>query len=294
MSTPTPVQPVRQFFERDIVKKRFESILGNNANQFITSVLQIATNNRLLSKAEPDSIYNAAMLAATINLPINQNLGFAWIVPYKGKAQFQIGWRGFVQLALRTGQYSRINVVEVYSNQFNGYNTLTEELSADFSIEGNGDVVGYASYFKLINGFEKTTFWRKERVVRHAKRYSEAYKNDSAMSPWKDVELFHEMAKKTVLKNTLSKWGILSIEMQKAIHADQAVLTDDSGDNVVHIDAVEPQKVSKEDERLILMIKNAKSIEDLNAISVDDVSPEVEQAYMDARESLLSKMIDNE
>ena len=122
---------IKQFFERDEVKKKFSDMLGKRANQFITSVLQIATSNKLLENVEPVSIYNSAAIAATLDLPLNNNLGFAWIVPYAGKAQFRLGWKGLVQLAQRTGQYKRINVTEVYANQFKAWNALTEELDAN-------------------------------------------------------------------------------------------------------------------------------------------------------------------
>ena len=131
------------------VQKRFEELLGARAQGFISSVLQISQNNKLLAVAEPRTILNAAVTAATLDLPINQNLGYAYIVPYKGVAQFQIGWKGLVQLAERTGQYKKINVIEVFENQFTSYNRLTEILEGDFTIEGKGEIVGYVAYFKL-------------------------------------------------------------------------------------------------------------------------------------------------
>ncbi len=148
---------------------------GKKAQGFISSVLQVINGNKLLNKVDPNSVVNAAATAASLDLPINPNLGFAWIVPYKGKAQFQIGWKGFVQLALRTGQYKRINSIEVYENQFKSFNRLTEELTADFDIVGEGEIVGYAAYFMLTNGMEKMTYWSKEEVINHAKKYSKAY-----------------------------------------------------------------------------------------------------------------------
>lgn len=263
---------IKQFFDREDVKTKFSAMLGKRAPQFITSVLQIATSNKLLENADPLSIYNSAAIAATLDLPLNNNLGFAWIVPYKKNfkdaqgnwqsvvlAQFQIGYRGFIQLAQRTGNYQRINVTEVFANQFKKWNALTEELDADFSIDGTGEVVGFCCYFRLHNGFEKVSYWTIEKVRKHAERYSKSFGD----GPWKTE--FDKMAKKTVLKNTLSIWGILSIEMQTAIKADQSVINDAEAIDVTHIDGLS-QPVNKEEERVALMISDAKTIEDLDKI----------------------------
>lgn len=225
VTAPAKVSPIKALFEGQLIKSKFQELLGKKAQGFITSVLQVVSNNKDLEGVAPLSVYNAAATAATLDLPINHNLGFAWIVPYKGQAQFQIGWKGFVQLAQRTGQYLKINVIEVFQNQYKSFNHLTEELDADFATEGTGDVVGYVAYFKLINGFEKTVYWTKAKVKKHAEKYSKAFKN--ATSPWNTE--FDKMAKKTVLKNMLSAWGILSIEMQKAMVLDQAVIDNEEG-----------------------------------------------------------------
>jgi len=253
----------KDYFNQDGVKKKFNELLGKRSTQFITSVLQIVNSNKLLMAATPESIYNACTMAATLDLPINQNLGFAWIVPYKNSAQFQMGWKGFVQLAQRTGQYLRINVVDVYANQFKSFSSLTEELDADFSKDGEGEIVGYACYFKLINGFEKTVYWSKLKVNNHAMKYSQAYKSANGMTPWKDAEQFHEMAKKTVLKNTLSKWGILSVEMQTATITDQAIIKDANTLDVDYIDNTK-EVIDKVNERIEMMLNDCNTIPDLN------------------------------
>lgn len=207
-------------FNQKTVQERFAQLLGEKAQGFITSVLQVTQNNKLLKVANPQSVLNAAATAAALDLPINQNLGYAWIVPYKGEAQFQMGWKGYVQLALRTGEYQRINAIPVYGNQFKSWNAMTENLEADFNIEGSGNAVGYVAYFRLNNGLEKTVYWSREKVEQHATKYSQSYKG-GFNSPWKTD--FDDMALKTVLKHTLSKWGILSIEMQTAVISDQSV-----------------------------------------------------------------------
>lgn len=223
---------VKDFFAKDAVKSKFQELLGKKSVGFLTSVMQVATNNKLLANADPVSIYNSAAIAATLDLPINPNLGFAYIVPYGGQAQFQIGWKGLVQLALRTGQYKSINVIDVHENQFKSFDVLSEELHADFTKEGNGVVVGYVCYFKLVNGFEKKVYWSKSKVEKHAQKFSKTYSNKSGV--WQMD--FDAMARKTVLKNALSKWGILSIEMQTATIADQAVVNDFETLDVDYVD----------------------------------------------------------
>lgn len=274
---------------QDSVKERFEAMLGKKSAGFISSILQVVNSNQLLQKAEPQTILNAAATAASLDLPINPNLGFAYIVPYKGKAQFQMGWKGYVQLALRTGQYHVINVVEVYENQFRSFNAMTEFLDCDFSQEGTGKVVGYAAYFQLVNGFQKTDYWSKDKVLKHAKKYSQSF--GKSYSPWSDESLFDAMAKKTVLKNNLSKWGIMSIELQTGLLADQSVqLTEGQfsyPDNTP--DPVEAAR-DEESERALEWIAKAESPEDLEVIreGFDELPPAVEVA-IDNRQKELFK-----
>lgn len=249
----------KEFFAQSSVQAKFQELLGKRAPQFITSVLQIVTNNNLLAKADAASIYNCAATAAVLDLPLNNSLGKAWIVPYSGKAQFQIGYKGLIELAQRTGQYLRINVVEVYENQFKSWNALTEVLDADMNIVGTGKVVGYCAYFKMLNGFEKFDYWPIEKVVAHGKRFSKSFNN----GPWKDD--FDKMAKKTVLKNTLSTWGMLSVEMQTAIVVDQAIIKNDTGSEVEYID-VTGTDIDKEVERAQLMLADCTTIEEVNAL----------------------------
>lgn len=259
MEQKTPVKienTIKTFFEKPAVKNKFQEVIGKRSTQFISSILQITANNSMLKNADPISVYNAALMAATLDLPINQNLGFAWIVPYGKAAQFQLGVKGLVQLAQRSGQYLNINVIEVYENQFESFNTLTENLNAKFDLPGEGKIIGYAAYFKLINGFEKTCFWTTEKVIQHGKRYSKSFNN----GPWKSD--FDAMAKKTVLKSTLSKWGILSIEMQTAVKIDQSVINDETGESVTYIDH-EEIIINPEIERLKQLIESSETIDEL-------------------------------
>ncbi|OWV38898.1 recombinase RecT [Bacillus spizizenii] len=191
------------------VIKRFEEVLGKRATQFTASILSLYNSEQMLQKTDPMSVISSAMVAATLDLPIDKNLGYAWIVPYGGKAQFQLGYKGYIQLALRTGQYKSINCIPIHEGELQKWNPLTEEIEIDFEKRESDAVIGYAAYFELINGFRKTMYWTKAQVEKHKKKFSKSdfgWKND-----------WDAMALKTVLKAVLSKWGILSVEMQKAV-----------------------------------------------------------------------------
>lgn len=229
---------LKAYFESPTVKTKFEEILGKRAPAFLTSLLQIANGSTALQACSPVSIFNAAATAATLDLPINPNLGFAWILPYKGQAQFQLGWKGFVQLAQRSGQYSRIITAPIYENQFRSWNAVTEDLHVDSNIEGNGIVVGYVAFFRLLNGYEKVEYWTKEKVLNHAKRFSKNFNGNNSI--WQSD--FDAMALKTVLKNTLSKWGPLSIQMETAMKVDQAIINDPEGQSVTYLDNEGPSR----------------------------------------------------
>lgn len=206
----------------DSIKKRFEDLLDKEANGFITTLLSI--NKGKLAQCDPMTILGAALKAAALKLPVDPNFGYAWIIPYKNKgkdeAQFQLGAKGYVQLAQRSGEYLRINVTEIFKGQYKGYNALTEELTLDMEAKESDEVVGYAAFFKLRNGFEKQIYWEKDKVEKHAKRFSKSYNRPDSI--WKSD--FDAMAKKTVLKHLLSQWGILSTEMRTAVNADSAVI----------------------------------------------------------------------
>lgn len=219
---------------------RFKEVLGDRAGQFVSSVLSVGAT---MKDVEPASIISSAMIAASLDLPINKNLGFAWIVPYmdKGKkvAQFQMGYKGFIQLALRTGQYSRMNVRGVNSEAFSGYDDVGEPIIHWDKIDETKESVGYVFAWKLINGFTKVCYWRKAEVEAHAQRYSQSYRGKFD-SPWKSH--FDQMAKKTVVKNELARWGVLSIQFQEALNADQAVET---ADGLEFVDNPPPEPVKK-------------------------------------------------
>lgn len=256
---PEEINSIQRILTAANVRENFEKMLGKKAQGFITSVLQIVNGNTDLQHCDPWTVYNAAATAATMDLPINNNLGFAYIVPYSGKAQFQMGYKGFTQLAYRTGQYERLNCLTVYENQFKTWDPFEEYLSLDMTIPPEGKVHGYASGFKLINGFVKKDYWTIEKVIAHAKKYSKSF--DSPKGRWKLD--FDSMAIKTPYKNMLSKWGVLSIEMQTALISDQAVIKNYETGDVEYIDNAEDtaeEKAGKATDATAAAIKKQQNL----------------------------------
>ncbi len=280
METKTEVQKqpltTASLFNRDDVKKKFQEMLGKKAQGFITSVLQIANSSELLKKADPLSIYNAAAVAATLDLPINSNLGFAWIIPYNQKfqdgktgewktkqvAQFQLGYKGFIQLAQRSGQFKTISATPIYEGQIAINNPLTG-IVFDFDVKSEV-VIGYAAFFQLTNGFYKTLYMSIEDLKKHGVKYSKTYANKNGL--WNTD--FNAMAEKTVIKLLLSKYAPLSIEMQKAVITDQAVINNEDGTDNTYVDheVIEATPIDKEHERVVLMISDCKTTAELDKL----------------------------
>jgi recombination protein RecT len=232
---------------QDSIKKRFEEVLGKKAAGFMSSIISATNANKELKKADPLSIVSAAAVAAALDLPINPSLGFAHIVPYKKDgvaiAQFQMGYRGFIQLGMRSGQYKTINACAVYEGELVASNRFTGEMTFDESKRTANKIIGYAAYFKLINGFEKWVYMSVEEAKAHGKRYSKSY--NLATGKWQTD--FDAMALKTVLKMLMSKYGILSVDMQTAVLADQAIVKKDGeyeypDNDVVDTEITEPPK----------------------------------------------------
>lgn len=214
---------LKGMLEMPAYKNKFNEMLGKKAAGFMSSIIAVANNNKLLAKAEPSTVIGAAAQAAMLDLPINQSLGFAYIVPYKGAAQFQLGYKGYIQLAQRSGQYVDIGAKTVYEGELEYENRLLDKFKFG---ERTGDkVIGYLSYFRLTNGFEKMLFMELDEMIAHAKKYSKSYSGGT--EKWGLAE-FDVMAEKTVLKRLLSKYGPLSIEsiqMSQALSNDGGVIS---------------------------------------------------------------------
>lgn len=224
----------KHFFNSPAVKQKFSEVLDGNGQQFVASLLSIVTNNNLLARATNESIMTAAMKAATLKLPIEPSLGMAYIVPYNrnekqgntwvkiNEAQFQMGYKGFIQLAQRSGQIRNINCDIVYKEEFLRYDKVYGTLHLKEEQVDSGEVEGYFASLELINGFRKMIFWKKEKVIAHAQKYSKTYDKQigdfKPGTPWKTE--FDAMAQKTLIKELLSKYAPLSTELQEAIIAD--------------------------------------------------------------------------
>ena len=264
---------VKDYFLSSNVESTFKRILGERANAFISSVLQVVSSNNLLKNASKDSIYKAAAMAATLDLPIQSSLGHSYIVPYKGHAQFQVGYKGFIQLAQRSGQYKNISVAVVYEGQLVEDNPL-EGAVFDWGSKTSDKVIGYAAHFELLNGFKKTVYSSKDQIEKHAKQYSESYRS-GRNTPWKDN--FDSMAQKTVIKHLLSKFGPLSIEMQKAVISDQSTINDIESVDVSYPDNpqgsddyVDAQVEGVEDSRAKALIADCKSVEEIDELNKNE------------------------
>lgn len=267
----------KTLFEREDVKSKFKELLGKRASSFITSVLQIAAQNPLLAKADPVSVYQCAAVAATLDLPLNQNLGFAYIIPYNQKqsdgtfkqvAQFQIGYKGFIQLAQRSGQFKTISASPIYEGQLIEENPLTGFVF-DFKQKKSDVVIGYAAHFSLLNGFEKTLYMTVTELKKHGTRFSQTFKKGFGL--WKDD--FDSMAQKTVIKLLLSKFAPLSVEMQKAVVTDQSVVNDAETEDITYVDNDDLLLVDKEAERITLMLQDCKTLDELETV-LEQVGPD--------------------
>lgn len=267
------------------VKQRFQEILKDRSAAFTASILSLYNASTQLQEADPRSILQSAMVAATLDLPITPSLGRAFIIPYGKVAQFQVGTKGFVELALRTQKYKSINVSEVYSDEIAKWNPLTGDFEATpyetWKLRNKSDpkdIVGYLAYFKLLSGFEKSSYMTIEQIKLHGKKYSKSFDNPNGQ--W--LQNFHAMASKTVLKLLLSKYGLLSIQMEKAIEVDQAVIettgevsyADRPEDEPVPTKPAGAEKVINEDQLKLLYSRIDKS-----GIAKDEVKGFVQKTF---------------
>ena len=261
---------LKSMLSKESVMNNLKAMLGNKAQGFATSVLSIVNNNKLLQNASPSSIYTSAMVAASLDLPVNPNLGFAALVPYGGTCQFQIMTRGITQLAIRSGQYQRINNSIVYEGQLVSENPFTGDYEFDFKAKKSDTVIGYVAYFKTIGGFEKYFYMTKEEALSHGKKYSKSFGKKNSKGEWSSLWQTDEdsMALKTVLKLLLSKFGVLSIEMQRAIRFDQASIKGDIN-KIEDIDNLDTEYIDNEKEVIIDEKKEKEMKERFKAFDED-------------------------
>lgn len=212
------------------VRQKFEEMLGKRSSQFMTSITSVVSNNALLQKADVNSIIMGSAVAASMDLPLNANLGYAALVPFNSKdgcfAQLQVMVKGWTELFLRSGQCQAIICETVYEGQLVKKNKFTGEYIFDEDAKTSDKIVGFMAYFRLTNGFEKYEYMTIEEIKAHAQKFSQTFRRGAGI--WKDH--FEEMAKKTVLKRLITKWAPKSIEMQRMAMFDQSVVNGDIND----------------------------------------------------------------
>lgn len=209
------INSMKALVSNESVKNRMFNLLGKEASTFLASVLDLYTGDTNLSKCDATRVMAEAMKAAALKLPVSKSLGFCYVIPYNNVPQFQLGYKGLIQLAQRSGQYKFLNADMIYEGEDVAYNRITGMLEITGEAKSDSPI-GYFAYFQLLNGFEKCVYWSKQKVESHAKRYSKAWKQPN--SPWHTE--FDAMALKTVLKNLISKYGVMSIEFASAVASD--------------------------------------------------------------------------
>lgn len=249
------------YLSNDNTKKYLNSILGERSGQFITSLTSLAGSSEMLKNCDRNSLLACALKAVSMELPFDPNLGFTWCVPYGKTATFQIGAKGYIQLALRTGQYKFIGSRDVREGEFLGRNFVGDPEIKWLSDEEriNKEIIGYMAGLELLNGFRKIIFWSNQEVENHAIRYSQSYRKYKKTGNKSDAiwaSQFEKMAEKTVLKALISKYGIMSTDMQKAVISDHAKLNIDletGEENINYIDNPEIIEVLSGEEQKELL-----------------------------------------
>ena len=240
------------FLTQDAAKNQINKVVGGkNGTRFISSIISAVQTTPALQECTNNSILNAALLGEALNLSPSPQLGQFYMVPFKNKkkgtveAQFQLGYKGYIQLAIRSGYYKKLNVIPIKEGELIRYDPLNEEIEVslieDDIAREEASTIGYYAMFEYENGFRKTMYWSKKKMQAHADKYSAAYNSKIAEKiengeipeneMWKYSSFWYKdfdgMAMKTMLRQLISKWGIMSIDMQDAINKDMAVISDD-------------------------------------------------------------------
>lgn len=232
---------ITTYLSNDAVKNQINSIVGGkNGPRFISSIVSAVNANSQLQQCTNQSILSGALLGESLNLSPSPQLGQYYLVPFndreKGKvAQFQLGYKGYIQLAIRSGQYKKLNVLAIKEGELIRFDPLNEEIEVklieDEEEREQAETVGYYAMFQYTNGFKKAIYWSKKKMEAHAMKYSMGYRAKKGYTFWEKD--FDGMAYKTMLRQLISKWGIMSIDMQTAIDADMAVINADGTKNYV-------------------------------------------------------------
>ena len=228
------------YLNNDAVKNQINKMLGSEKQgaRFISSLVSAVTVIPALSECDNKTLVNAALLGTTLNLSPSPQLGQFYMVPFNDRkngrvvAQFQLGYKGYLQLAIRSGQYKKLNVLAIKEGELESYDPLYEEIKVnlidDEEKREKAKTIGYYAYFEYLNGFRKAMYWSREKMEAHAQKYSKGYAAHKGYTFWEKD--FDAMACKTMLRQLISKWGIMSIDMQPADLADEGAMSKDVGD----------------------------------------------------------------
>lgn len=283
---------MKNYLASPAISQYIENILGSRKGTFIATLTSLVNGNEKLKDCDKSTVLMAAIKSVGMNLPIDPSLGQAYVIPYGVQAQFQLGYRGLIQLALRTGQYETINAKEVKDGEFKGYDDMGDPVIQWLSPVERFDkkTIGFMAGFKLTTGFRKVEFWTTEEVDRHANTYSQSYKafkkygvsqstakSGNMSNPWASDS--DGMSKKTVLKSVLGKYGVLSIELQEALKIDQSVITidDNMNETIKYIDnpstPEDTGRITKAQQELLLKTYSAEIInEALYVAGIEDIT----------------------
>lgn len=219
-----PIDRLKAILSAESVQEQFRNALQENAGAFVASIIDLFNSDAQLQACDPRKVVGEALKAASLKLPINKQLGFSWILTFENKKTgeiipaFTIGYKGYIQLALRTGAYRYINADKVYEGELVRRDKLTGEIELDPDKRTSDKVIGYFAFLETLNGFRKTVYMTVDEIKKHAERFSRSYRNPN--SPWHTD--FDSMALKTCIRQLISKYGVMSIEMQRAYIMDSA------------------------------------------------------------------------
>lgn len=240
---------ITAYLTQDAVKNQINSVIGGKDGQrFISAIVSAVNTNSALQECTNQSILSGALLGESLKLSPSPQLGYYYLVPFndkeKGKvAQFQLGYKGYIQLAIRSGQYKKLNVLAIKKGELEYFDPLNEDIKINLMIDNwdereQAETIGYYAFFELTNGFRKAIYWSKKQMESHALKYSPGYKKDKEKG-WNYTfwsKDFDGMAYKTMLRQLISKWGIMSIDLQTAMDADMAVINEDGTKDYVDIE----------------------------------------------------------
>lgn len=281
---------ITKYLASPAVRESIANVLGAaNVDGFVSDVVACVQNNETLAKCTNKSIFSAALVARSINLPLTPQLGYAWLVPYDNKKQengktvwkkeatFQVGWKGYIQLALRSNNYKKLIATDVRKGEINGFNPFDdcyeitpldfEKRNAKEKGEWVVPVIGYYAKMVMVNGFTKEVFMTHEDMLDFAKRYSKAYRSDidkhTSYSYW--TTKFDDMARKTMLRQLLGKWGLLTAELERAYMCDMAVIDEEGNPDYVDNKPDDPEPT----------VNPFKDVEDAEVVEVEKEADEV-------------------